>query len=122
MNNADQYKNDIEGAVATGFLLPGDVLVLDNAAYHTEGGNDILARWLWEHHGIFVLFLPARTPEWNPIELVWALLVRRLGNYPLSTLRKRMGIDSAAYAAKKILDGITHHDVAKCYEHCYRGL
>ena len=113
---------DIEGAVASRFLSAGDVLVLDNASYHTGKGNNILANWLWKYFGVFVMFLPARTPEWNPIELVWATLVKRLKSFPLCNLYKRMGVDSVAYAANKILGEITHQEVAKFYRHCYKGL
>ena len=121
-NNADQFRSDVEAAVATGFLLPEDVLVLDNAAYHTGKGNDILARWLWNKFGVFVMFLPARTPEWNPIELLWNTLVQRLNKKNLSQLRETYGSDCAAHAAKEVLDGMTHQEVAKYYRRCYRGL
>mmetsp|Transcript_5332 Transcript_5332/g.8811 ORF Transcript_5332/g.8811 Transcript_5332/m.8811 type:complete len:111 (+) Transcript_5332:260-592(+) len=56
------------------------VLVLDNAAIHT----DALVEWLWHHHKILVLFLPPRSLEWNPIEVVWRLLVRcKVGIIPV---------------------------------------
>ena len=61
----------IEAAIAMRFLREGDVLVLDNAANHTGRGNTVLEDWLWEDHSVLVLFLPARAPEWNPIELMW---------------------------------------------------
>ena len=32
--------------------------------------NYIMMDWLWIYFGIIVLFLPTRTPEWNPNELV----------------------------------------------------
>ena len=57
------------------------ILVLDNAANHTGKENSVLEEWMWEYHQIYVLFLPARTPEWNPIELVWNCLEERLKAY-----------------------------------------
>lgn len=121
-NDSEQFRYDIEGAVAGGFLLPGDVLVLDNVAYHSGKDNYILADWLWKDHGVFVLFLPARTPEWNPIELLWAHLVMKLRTYDLKKLRRRMGIDASAWAAKDILDKVSHGKIARYYRRCYRGI
>jgi hypothetical protein len=60
----------IETTVAIGFLKGGDILVLDNASTHGKGDNTYLEEWLWKSFGIFVLFLPTRTLEWNPTELV----------------------------------------------------
>ncbi len=61
--DAELFALEIEDAVASRFLWPGDVLVMDNAANHTGKENTVLEDWLWEEHLIFALFLPARTPE-----------------------------------------------------------
>lgn len=104
-------------------MLPGDILVLDNAAIHTGKECDALDEWLWEYHGIFVLLLPARTPEWNPIELIWQILVRRLGLYSLSEVARQIaGVDSVAYAAHDVLGSITREEVVQSYNHCYKGI
>ena len=120
-NDAEQFRRDIEDAIATGFLLSGDVIVLDNATIHTGRENYILVDWLWRYFGIFVLFLPTRTPEWNPIELVWNTLVQRLRRVDLELLREQFGTDCAAHAAFDILNGMTHEEVAKFYRSCYMG-
>ena len=120
-NDAVQFKRDIEEAIATGFLLSGDVVVLDNATIHTGGDNYILVEWLWEYFGIFVLFLPTRTPEWNPIELVWNTLVQRLKRVDLRQLRQQYGTDCAAHASVDILNEMTHEEIAKFYRSCYMG-
>lgn len=126
-NNAEQFSRDIEDAIVDGFLRPWDVLVLDNASYHSGSTNKSLERWLMTRFGIFVLWLPTRTPEWNPIELVWNYLVQKLGTYPLSVLRVEMaerGIstDVVAYVAKDILDSVTHELVEKFYRHCFKNV
>lgn len=94
----------------------GDVLVADNATIHSGGVNSDLEQWLWDNFQVFLLWLPARTPEWNPIELVWNILVARLGTYSLEVARSIPGSHSLVVAADIILRGITHEEVQACYE------
>ena len=68
----------IEAALAARFLPPGNILVMNNAANHSGKCNTVLKEWPWERHRVFALFLPARAPEWNPIELAWNCLESRL--------------------------------------------
>jgi hypothetical protein len=69
--DAELFAMEMEDAVASEFLQPSVVLVMDNAANHTGKENTVLENWLWNDHSIFALFLPAQTSEWNPIELLW---------------------------------------------------
>ena len=89
-------------------------MVLDNATAHTGKDNTVLQEYLWETYGIFLLFLPARAPEWNPIEQVWKCLVQRLKKLPLSLCRE-VGQHATAYAAIEILSDITHDEVRRFY-------
>ena len=116
-NNADQFALDLEMAVISGFLLSGDVLVLDNAVYHTGGGNTVLESWMWEEYGFFILFLPARMPEWNPTELAWRALVQGLKKNPLSILCK-MGTYSPVHAAHYVMSDFTHDQMRSFYKLC----
>jgi hypothetical protein len=68
--DAKIFAFEIKDAIALRFLRAGNVLVMDNAANHTGKENTVLEDWLWEEHSIFTLFLPARAPEWKPIELL----------------------------------------------------
>ena len=95
-------------------LLPYDVVVLDRAAIHTGGQNTILVDWLWDNFRIFVLLLPARTPEWNPIELVSNLLVQRLNVFSLQVANS-IGLHSIVKASEVILGNISHTKVDGCF-------
>ena len=111
--DADLFSLEIEDALRTRFLRPGDVLVLDNAANHKGKGNTILEEWLWEYHKVCVLFLPARTPEWNPIELIWNILEMRLQHQEWEHVE---GSDRVVQAAAEVMDNLTHKEVKKCYK------
>jgi transposase len=50
------------------FLPPGSVIVLDNARFHGASST----RALVAAAGCELLFLPAYSPDLNPIEHVWA--------------------------------------------------
>ena len=50
---------------------PGSVLVLDNARHHwTNAAIELL-----ESTGCLLVFLPAYSPDFNPIEFVFGLLI-----------------------------------------------
>lgn len=87
-NDAEQFSIDVESAIGCGWLRPFDVLVIDNAAYHIGRENVVLEDWLWDNHNIFMLQLPPRSPEWNPIELIWNILVQRLRSCDLREARE----------------------------------
>ena len=118
-NDSEDFESTLFDAIHKQFIGAGDVLVLDNAAIHVGGNNSDLQDYLWRSQGVLLLLLPARAPEWNPIELVWNTLVQRLKRIPLSILR---GINrhAAAVAAKEVLSGISHEDVWGFYRHCER--
>jgi hypothetical protein len=111
--DADLFSLEIESAIASRYLQAGDVLVLDNAANHTGKGNTVLEDWLWEEHMVLVLFLPARAPEWNPIELMWNRLTQRLKYFDLSYLT---GSHRVVAATVTILNGITHNEIYSFYK------
>jgi hypothetical protein len=75
-------------------------------------GSTVLEDWLWEEHSVLVLFLPARAPDWNPIELIWNCFTERLKNFDLSSLT---GSHIVVTAAGTILETITHNEIYRCY-------
>lgn len=112
-NDSEAFFEAIKTAVNCGYLVEYDVLVLDNAAIHT----DALKEWLWHHHKILVLFLPPRTPEWNPIELVWRMLCGDLASYPVDVAMQQYGTkDTIVKVAAGILNNVSFDDVRKCFK------
>ena len=93
-------------------MQAGDVLVLDNAANHTGKGNTVLEDCLWEEHMVLVLFLPARAPEWNPIELMWNCLTQRLKYFDLLNIT---GTHRVVQAATFILKLIMLKEICHLY-------
>lgn len=51
-------------------LKPGQVVIMDNATFHKAEES----RKLIEKAGCRILFLPAYSPDLNPIEVFWANL------------------------------------------------
>ena len=58
------------------FPAPNSVLVLDNASYH-HANNDLVTRFC-EAHGALVVFLPAYSPDLNPIEQLFSAVKHRI--------------------------------------------
>ena len=114
-NTASTFRAAVDRALRTQFLWPGDILVLDNASIHLYKECKNLDDYLYEYFGILLLFLPARSPELNPIELLWNVLVQRLRHCILPRPRDGLPSDACALAAKIIMDGFTFDDVAKAY-------
>ena len=58
-------------------LPVGSVIIMDNASWHRKK----LLRKLAEAAGCRVIFLPPYSPDFNPIEKVWAALKNFIRNY-----------------------------------------
>lgn len=114
--DAELFAIEIEAAVASGFLRAGDVLVLDNCIVHRGKENTVLEEWLWEDHQIYIVWLPARTPEWNPIELLWNCLAERLKHMSSEELVEIPGNNRVVKAAVRVLEGMTHKNIFSFYE------
>jgi len=56
-----------------------NIWILDNAGYHKTS----LIRKFAKKRGVMMVTLPQYTPEWNPIETVWAWVKRSLSKSPL---------------------------------------
>jgi transposase len=85
-----------------------DVLVLDNSSVHTSK----LVRAVLEGLGIKVAYLPVFSPDFNPVELMWA--------YMKSILRKLKARTEVALmdATVQALDCVTPELIALWFKHC----
>jgi transposase len=84
------------------------VIVMDNASIHKGGQIESIIK----KAGCRLMYLPPYSPDFNPIELVWAFIKR--------ILRKRGPRDDKA-RNKAVADAIAaiSHDFAKaCFRHC----
>jgi hypothetical protein len=120
--NATSFTAYIMELISCRWFEHGDVLVLDNAAIHSGGDAGSVEDYLWDTIidgrplNVLVIFLPTRSPELNPIELVFHILARRIRSF-----RYRMAgpCDSAVvHQTTKVLDSIAYETILKCYAHC----
>ena len=93
-------------------LLPtlnaGDILVMDNLSTH----KDSQALDLLNQAGVTVRFLPAYSPDYNPIEMMWSKVK--------SLLRKTEARDndSLLLAIGDALSQVTQKDAINWFSHC----
>jgi hypothetical protein len=76
-----------------------------------------LDSYLWNYHGIFLQFLPTRSPELNTIKLLWNTLMQRLKHFSLSD-NYGPRTHWVARAAEIIMNEFTHEDVDARHRHC----
>jgi transposase len=120
--NSTMFIAFMEFLIGQRWFERGDVLILDNAGIHTGSEATILEDLLWEAEidgaplNVLVLFLPTRSPELNPIELIFHILARRLHSFRFSNI-----VPDGTSVMKKaaaILDDIPTEMVLRCVSHC----
>lgn len=88
-------------------LCAGDVVVMDNLSAHkTRAVREALAA-----AGITPLYLPRYSPEYNPIELCWAVVKARLraaGARTREALRAAVSVALAAVGVEEVRRWIRH--------------
>ena len=89
-------------------LQPGQVVILDNLSAHKSAP----ARQLIEAAGCELRFLPAYSPDFNPIELAFAKLKARL------RAAAARDPDTLEQATARAIDAITPADARAFYAHC----
>lgn len=89
-------------------LRPGLTVVLDNLSVH----KNLAARLAIEAAGCHLHFLPASSPDFNPIELAFSKLKTHLRGVAARAF------DPLVDAIGTGLSAITTHDIAGYYRHC----
>ncbi len=87
---------------------PDAVLVMDNLPAHKAPR----VRALLDRSGFAYRYLPAYSPDLNPIEPIWAKVkteLRRLAARTAEALHAALG---------PALDAVTAQDAARCFRHC----
>jgi len=89
-------------------LRPGDLVVMDNLSPHKSEPTLALIR----QTGADVLFLPAYSPDLNPIEQMWSKVKNTLRSLEARTR------ESLLEAIGQALAGITPQDALNWFAHC----
>jgi hypothetical protein len=112
----------VEGLIVSGWFEVGDILTMDNAAIHTGGDAEIVENLRWDCplNGVplrvLIACLPTRSPELNPIELLFHILARRIQSW-----QHRMadeGPDAVIVQASQVMNEMSYALIRSCYVHC----
>lgn len=105
--NGDIFEAFVE-QVLVPELRSGDVVIMDNLSSHKRQR----IRKLIEAAGAHLVFLPAYSPDLNPIELIFAKVKQLLRSLACRTR------DALWKAMQSVLDQVTSSDAINCYKHC----
>jgi transposase len=89
-------------------LRPGDIVIMDNLAAH----KDAQSLALISQAGAQALFLPAYSPDLNPIEMMWSKVKNLLRSLEARTL------PDLVTAIRSALESITPQDAMNWFAHC----
>lgn len=89
-------------------LTEGDIVILDNCTAHKVTG----VKEAIEACGAKVLYLPAYSPDFNPVELLWSKVKAVLRR------EKARTFENLEKALKLALDSVSSDDVRGWFKHC----
>jgi transposase len=89
-------------------LNEGDIVVLDNCTAHKVVG----VKEAIKACGAKVLYLPAYSPDFNPVELLWSKVKAFLRK------EKARTFESLEKALKLVLDSVSVDDILGWFKHC----
>ena len=89
-------------------LNEGDIVILDNCSAHKVAG----VKEAVESFGAKILYLPAYSPDLNPVELLWSKVKTILRR------EKARTFDSLEKALKLALDSVSANDISGWFTHC----
>jgi transposase len=105
--NADVFAAFVEQVLGP-TLRPGDIVVMDNLGSH-KGAK---VRRLIEGRGAAAVFLPPYSPDFNPIENIFAKIKQVLRGLACRTR------DTLWTAMQSVLDLVSPSDALNCFAHC----
>jgi transposase len=108
--------------IAKRFLLHDEFLIMDNATIHIRGNARVIEDMLWETivyccplH-ILVIYLPSRSPELNPIKLVFHILAMRIRSFWYRTAGPCN--NAVLHKAAQVMNDMPYDLMLRCYAHC----
>eukprot|EP00005_Dracoamoeba_jomungandri_P001478 CAMPEP_0174257486 /NCGR_PEP_ID=MMETSP0439-20130205/6612_1 /TAXON_ID=0 /ORGANISM="Stereomyxa ramosa, Strain Chinc5" /LENGTH=188 /DNA_ID=CAMNT_0015340581 /DNA_START=511 /DNA_END=1074 /DNA_ORIENTATION=- len=101
----------VKYAVAAGYLVAGDILIMDNARVHTVTTMLDTLEVLLHSHDIKFFFFPTYSPELNPCEMIFGLVKAKM---------RKTHDSHTPYKLQIILSftGIRHQVVYRFYCRC----
>jgi len=73
-NDAFDFLAFVLSVLEAGYVVPGDVMIGDNASIHKAESVAPAVSALLDAHHVRLVFLPTYSPELNPCELVFAIV------------------------------------------------
>lgn len=98
------FLDDVLGPI----LLPGDLVVMDNAGAH----RDPRVRPVLAKYGAKPVYLPPYSPELNPIEMAWSILKEFLRG------AKARDVETLNNCIAWGMELITADTARECFRHC----
>ena len=105
--NGDVFEAFVEQVLVPD-LRSGDVVIMDNLSSHKRPQ----VRRFIEEAGARLVFLPAYSPDLNPIEMIFAKTKQLLRSMACRTR------EALWNAMQSILNQVTPSDAANCFKHC----
>ena len=117
--NAIIYRNFVLNMVCTNFVQSGDVIVCNNVSMHKNAECKYLRESLWRLAGVMLEYLPAYTPELNPIELMFNTFTMRLRQTNARKVSFRNKSDKTfLHIYVNILSCISRNNIIKMFKCC----
>jgi transposase len=120
---AQAFVSFCEMMVQTRWIVHGEILVMDNAGIHTGRESTNLQEFFWDTVvdgsplNVLVIYLPTRSPELNPIELIFHIFSRRVRSYRMENNDGPVDRAIIRYGTK-VLEEISYETILRCYAHC----
>jgi hypothetical protein len=92
--------------------------MMGNASICTGQEADIAEDLPWEASQVLVVFLPTRSPELSPIELVFHILSRRIRSHRCRHLMSDACDQAVLDLSCQVLDDVAFGLMSRCCRHC----